>query len=99
MHLQKIRLRGPRAVTPTQEEQDEEDDCMLDQEAPVSPPWFTAAQKGKGKGKRKASTSRRPLSYDGDDAGNVSDHNTSEQQLFRSGPIQAAAKAQVIEAQ
>jgi len=98
MHLQKIRLRGPWAVTPIQEEQDEEDDRMLDQEASVSPPWFTAAQKGKGKGKRKASTSHRPLSYDGDDAGNVSDHNTSEQQLFRSGPIQAATKAQVIEA-
>ena len=78
MHLQKIHLRAPRAVTPTQEEQDEEDDRMLDQEAPVLPPWFTAAQKGKGKGKRKVSTSHHPLSHDGDDAGNVSDHNTSE---------------------
>jgi hypothetical protein len=89
MRLQKICLRGPQAVTPTQEEQDEEDDCMLDQEAPVSPPRFTAAQKGKGK--RKASTSR-PLSYDGDDAGNISDHNSGEQQQFRSGPVQAATK-------
>jgi hypothetical protein len=65
-------------VTPTQEEQDEEDDHMFDQEAPVSPPWFTAAQKGKGNGKRKVSTSHHPFSYDGDDAGNVSDHSTSE---------------------
>jgi hypothetical protein len=93
MRQQKIRLRGPAAVTPTQEEQDEEDDRMLDQEAPVSPPQFTAAQKGKGK-----ASSRRPLRHDEDDADNLSDHNTSERRLFRSGPVQAAAKAQVIEA-
>jgi hypothetical protein len=75
MHQQKICLRGPAAVTPTQEEQDKEDDCMLDQEAPVSPPQFTAAQKEKGK----AATSCCPLHHDEDDANNLSEHNTSKQ--------------------
>ena len=74
MRLQKICLRGPQAVTPTQEEQDEEDDRMLDQEAPVSPPQFTVAQKGKGK----VSTTYCQLHRNEDDADNLSYYNTSK---------------------
>jgi len=92
-HQQRVRLRGRAAVTPTQEEQDAEDDRTFDQEAPVSPLRFTAAQKGKGK----VSTGR-PLSDEADASDCVSDQNASEQQLFKSGPVRAAAKAQLIEA-
>ena len=74
-------------VTPIQEEQDEDDDRLFDNEAPASPLWFTAKQKGKGK----ASTGPHPLNHHfeyhaEDDAGRTLDQNISEQQ-FKSGPV------------
>jgi hypothetical protein len=97
----RMRLRGHQAVTPTQEEQDDEDDQMLGQEVQVSSPSrLTAMQKGKGKASTRDWHRSDVHSGDeaGDEAGSESEQNSAARPSFKSGPVRAAAKAQVIEA-
>ena len=95
MRAQRVRLRGCHAVTPTQEEQDDEDDRMLQEQSPISS-WFTAKQKGKGK------VHHQPLEHhsnnNDEDEGSASEQNPGEMRAFKSGPVRATAKAQLMEA-
>jgi hypothetical protein len=83
-------------VTPTQEEQDDEDNHILQEQSPISS-RFTAKQKGKAK------VHHQPLehhsnNHDEDKEGNASKQNPGEMRAFKSGPVRVTAKAQLIEA-
>ena len=96
MRQQRVRLRGRHAVTPTQEEQDDEDDHILQEQSPISS-RFTAKQKGKGR-VRHQPPDHHSNNHDEDEEGSASEKNPSETRAFKSGPVRATAKAELLEA-
>jgi hypothetical protein len=85
-------------MTPAQEEQDANDDEMLAQDALVSTPQLTTKQKEKGRPHHPSCSSDDSENEIGHEATSELEQNPTGRQIFKSGPVRAAAKAQVIEA-